>query len=85
MKTESYKTIKFNIDQLSTSIVAFEKCISEQKKDVIYFTEKLNGSSSTEDVRQYQKYIKNSKDRIKIFDDLIGQMAHNELITRHEL
>ena len=83
--TKIYKNIQLDIDQISTSIMVFERFINNEEKDIQFFTDKLNGCSSTQEVRQFQNHIKSSKDKIKGFKDLIGQMSNNELITKHTL
>ena len=83
--TKIYKNIQMDVEQISTSIMVFKRFINNEEKDIKFFTDKLNGCSSTQEVGQFQNHIKSSKDKIKGFKDLIGQMSNNELITKHTL
>mgnify|MGYP003652395790 CR=1 FL=1 len=87
MKTESYKNIKFSVNQLAVGIVAFEQFISKEEKDIVFFTEKLNGSNNIKEVEQFDSQIKSSRERVKEFKSLIGQMVddNNEFIIKHQL
>jgi len=50
--TKIYKNIQMDVEQISTSIMVFEKFINNEEKDIKFFTDKLNGCSSTKEVRQ---------------------------------
>ena len=80
-----YKKIQMDVEQISTSIMVFERFINNEKKDIEFFTDKLNGSSSTEEVKQFQKHIKSSREKITGFKNLISQMSNNQFITKHTL
>jgi tyrosyl-tRNA synthetase len=83
--TKIYKNIQMDVEQISTSIMVFEKFINNEQKDIKFFTDKLNGCSSTKEVRQFQNHIRSSKEKITGFKNLIVQMSNNQFITKHTL
>ena len=82
-KTSHYKIIEFDKDQLALSITVLEKFMNEEKKSIEFFTDKLNSSDTTKNVRDYTNSIKMSKSRITELSQLVEQMASNEFIIKH--
>lgn len=82
-KTSHYKLIEFDKDQLALSITVLEKFMNEERKSIEFFTDKLNSSDTTKDVRDYTNSIKMSKSRITELSQLVEQMASNEFIIKH--
>ena len=80
-----YKNIEFTTDQLAISITVLERFINQEKESIQFFYEKLNGAGSTQDVRDWTDTIHASKSRINNLNEIIEQMANNELITKHTL
>ena len=80
-----YKNVKMSIDQYTMVIVSLNKYIKTMEENVEFFTEKLNSSSSTQEVREYQDYIKLSKENIKHSQSTLDEIEKSELITEHKL
>ena len=83
--TKTYKNIELDTDQLAITMTALEKFVSEQKESISFFTDQLNASSSTQDVRRLFDNIKDLKKRIKKIEPLLQQMAFNDFTTKHTL
>tara|TARA_R110002020_G_scaffold298155_1_gene513893 strand:+ start:1864 stop:2124 length:261 start_codon:yes stop_codon:yes gene_type:complete len=83
--TRIYKNIEIDTEQLAITMTALEKFVSEQKESISFYTNQLNASSSTQDVRDLTDTIRSSKKRIKQIEPLIEQMAFNEFTTKHTL
>jgi len=83
--TTVFKNIECNVKQLATTMTLIDNYIKEQKEMIELYTEQLNGSSNTEQVRFYQTTIKDKKSNIKSMIALQEQMATKELITKHTL
>jgi len=80
-----YKNVNITLDQLSTTIIALRDMIKKNEEYVVFFTEKLNSSSSTSEVRCADRYIKDAKQAIKNCQLVIKTLQSNELITKHTL
>ena len=83
--TTTYKNLKLDTDQLAITITVLERFIIQEKESIQFFYEKLNGAGSTQDVREWTDSIKMSKNRVNKLNDVIAQIAGNELITKHTL
>ena len=80
-----YKNIEFTTDQLAISITVLERFINQEKESIQFFYQKLNGAGSIQDVSDWTDTIHASKSRINNLNEIIKQMANNELITKHTL
>ena len=83
--TSIYKNIELDTEQLAITITVLENFINKEKESINFFTDKLNGSNTTKNVRDFTETIAISKNRIKKLYDIIDQMTENELITKHTL
>tara|TARA_R110001592_G_scaffold332501_1_gene615903 strand:+ start:197 stop:469 length:273 start_codon:yes stop_codon:yes gene_type:complete len=80
-----YKNIDITLDQLSTTIVALRDMIKKNQDYIVFFTEKLNSSSSTAEVRCSDRYIKDARQAVKNCKEIIKALQSTELITKHQL
>tara|TARA_R110002020_G_scaffold97112_2_gene231965 strand:- start:392 stop:646 length:255 start_codon:yes stop_codon:yes gene_type:complete len=83
--TKVFKNIEYTVKQLATTMVLIDNYIKEEKEMIELYKEKLNSSSSTEQVRFYQTTIKDKKANIKSIASLKEQMSINEFTTKHTL
>ena len=85
MNTEIYKTININTDQSAILMTLIDQFIKKEKEHIKFCTERLNGSGSTQGVRECTEIIKVSKDRISQLANLQDDIINSELTTKHQL
>lgn len=90
MKTELLtptltKKVKITIDEYSIIKTALENYIEKTEERVVFFTDKLNASKNTEEVRINNSYIKLAKENIANAKSSISKIDSSELITEHKL
>ncbi len=85
MNTEIYKTININTDQSAILMTLIDQFIKKERESINFFTNKLNSSDTTKDVRDYTGVIKISKERISQLANLQDDIINSELTTKHQL
>tara|TARA_R100001594_G_scaffold31970_1_gene59441 strand:+ start:1217 stop:1477 length:261 start_codon:yes stop_codon:yes gene_type:complete len=85
MNTEIYKTININTDQSAILMTLIDQFIKKERESINFFTNKLNSSDTTKDVRDYTGVIKISKGRISQLANLQDDIINSELTTKHQL
>jgi|TARA_R100000458_G_scaffold42292_1_gene40143 hypothetical protein len=83
--TTIYKQIKLNVKQLATSMVLIDNYVKEQNEMIEIYINRLNGSSSTDEVNFYQDLVKEMKDKVKSMISLKKEMEDVEFTTKHDL
>jgi hypothetical protein len=79
------KKVKMNIDEYAVIRCALENYIEKTEVNVLFFTDRLNASKNTEEVRSNNSYIKLAKENIANAKSSIFKLDESELITEHKL
>jgi len=80
-----HKKVKMSLDQYAISRVAITKFIESLKEKEIFWLERLNGSTSANQVKDNQYWLKSIRDQLSDCQDLVKIMDKTQLITEHKL
>ncbi len=80
-----YKNVNITLDQYGETVVALKNAITKYKEYVVFFTDKLNASSSTAEVKFSDSAIKDAKVGLKHCEDFLETLQTGKLITKHTL
>tara|TARA_R100000655_G_scaffold22683_2_gene45807 strand:- start:72 stop:344 length:273 start_codon:yes stop_codon:yes gene_type:complete len=84
-KPTYYKKIEMSLDEYTIVITSLNKYIKTMEENIEFFIEKLNGSSSEQEVRNHQDHIKLARENIKHSKSTLNKISESELITKHTL
>ena len=83
--TSRSKTIKMSLDQYAVNRTAITWYITELERKEVFWLDKLNASSSQNEVRNNQYFLATCRKQIKDLKKLVKSMDETELVTTHKL